>query len=688
MNASFAGAYETVLDVRKCDIRSSIKAVLNSADAARVRVYARERKAGSGGVAVVIQQFVKPEFAGVLFTSDVITGSAARMTGNYVKGVGEKLVSGNSNAEEFSLDALKYKYTGNAEIGPYASRLYKCAVKIRRLYGCPQDIEWAVSGGRLYILQARPITTLRGRKTDIYDINDSLSGEYLFSRTNVGEIFMRPISPATHGVLDAICDILGIPFISNICGQPYANISSICSLLVAFGFSEKKAGQIISDLAGQLPEGTEIPIYPIDRRKILKNISRMFFGKKPKSQYDHDKKQFTENLGTIAEELIRELHGISSNAGLYDFWVNKCDSYMTACMTAIFGSLSLKPLFGTRKKLIKIAGEEMANELCSNCSSGGMLESMKPLFALEDVAAGRMTKEDYRQKYGHRSANELELSCPYPYEDPRFPDNVIEDYRSSGVDVQKLKAVQEEKYKKAAARFKQLYPRKARWLDRELESFSKAAYNREYVRSQGVKLFCLMREFLLRAAELNGLGDDVFMLYFTETMRLLKGDRTVLENIAVRRANYEKYLTLPAFPNIIIGRFEPDKWLADENRRLDIYISGESRLPAADAEIKGYAGAAGIVEGTARVLADISEADTLIKGEILVTTAANIGWTTIFPKVSAIVTDIGAPLSHAAIVAREFGIPAVVGCGNAVTQIRTGDRIRVDGANGLVYKMK
>ena len=95
----------------------------------------------------------------------------------------------------------------------------------------------------------------------------------------------------------------------------------------------------------------------------------------------------------------------------------------------------------------------------------------------------------------------------------------------------------------------------------------------------------------------------------------------------------------------------------------------------------------GIVEGTARVLGDISEADTLVKGEILVTTATNIGWTTIFPKVSAIVTDIGAPLSHAAIVAREFGIPAVVGYRNAVTLIKTGDRIRVDGINGLVYKI-
>ena len=81
---------------------------------------------------------------------------------------------------------------------------------------------------------------------------------------------------------------------------------------------------------------------------------------------------------------------------------------------------------------------------------------------------------------------------------------------------------------------------------------------------------------------------------------------------------------------------------------------------------------------------DIHDAESLQEGEILVTNATNIGWTMIFPRAAAVVTDIGAPLSHAAIVAREFGIPAVVGCGNATTEIRTGDIITVDGAAGEV----
>ena len=87
------------------------------------------------------------------------------------------------------------------------------------------------------------------------------------------------------------------------------------------------------------------------------------------------------------------------------------------------------------------------------------------------------------------------------------------------------------------------------------------------------------------------------------------------------------------------------------------------------------------------MIASVDDIGQIKQGDILVTTATNIGWTPAFSKVSAIVTDIGAPLSHAAIVAREFGIPAVVGCGNATMMLRTGDEVEVDGAAGVVRKL-
>ena len=131
-----------------------------------------------------------------------------------------------------------------------------------------------------------------------------------------------------------------------------------------------------------------------------------------------------------------------------------------------------------------------------------------------------------------------------------------------------------------------------------------------------------------------------------------------------------------------MGRFQPEEWLQNPNPRVDLWQAGS--VTPASGDIKGYAGAAGMVEGTVRVLRNPSEAADLQPGEILVTTATNIGWTMVFAKAAAIITDIGAPLSHAAIVAREFGIPAVVGCGNATELLSTGDRVRVDGSTGVV----
>lgn len=85
------------------------------------------------------------------------------------------------------------------------------------------------------------------------------------------------------------------------------------------------------------------------------------------------------------------------------------------------------------------------------------------------------------------------------------------------------------------------------------------------------------------------------------------------------------------------------------------------------------------------MLTSSDDADTVEKGDILVVPAANIGWVRVFPKIAALVTDVGAPLSHAVIVARELGIPAVVNCGSASQSLKTGDKVRVDGSSGKVF---
>ncbi|SCW57746.1 pyruvate, water dikinase [Ruminococcaceae bacterium YRB3002] len=688
-DASFAGAYETVTDVRRDDIASAFSKVLSSASSERVARYTEAVNAGEAGtgagIAVVIQRFVKPEMAGVVFTSDVITGSAAIMTGNYVRGEGELLVSGASDAETFTFNNMRYAYDGPEDLRRCAKKLYKCCCYIKEIYQRPMDIEWAVSGGKVYILQARPITTLRRVNKDTYDVNSSRAGEYLLTRTNVGEIFMRPVSPVTFSVLEVISSKLIQPgFIDYINGQAYMNLSVICSAMVALGVPEKTAYSKIEELGGKLPEGVTVPIFPMKRREILRRIFALLRPKSSKAGKGYTLADYPSVL-----DLIHSAPDCASLRALYD---SDIIPYINGGLGAIAKGVNVGPLFGTASKVEALCGEDLGRRIMAG--SLGVIDSMKPLLLLEDAAAGRITGEEYARQCGHRHANEMELSCPYPYEDPAFPAALIEEHVRSGVDVHAMKKAQEEEYRAALREFDERFPSasKRRRLDKLLARFVKANEDRERVRSEGVRIFVVLRQFLLKAGTLTGIGDDIFMLYIDEVLALLGGDRSALAHVPARRANYERYLGYPNFPNLILGRFDPDKWVADPARRSDAYGVAERRGEGGSGEsdpgscVRGFPGAAGTVTGRARVIYDIAEAESLQEGEILVTTATNIGWTVIFPRAAAVVTDIGAPLSHAAIVAREFGIPAVVGCGNATTVIKTGDLITVDGAAGTVTR--
>jgi phosphoenolpyruvate synthase/pyruvate phosphate dikinase len=137
----------------------------------------------------------------------------------------------------------------------------------------------------------------------------------------------------------------------------------------------------------------------------------------------------------------------------------------------------------------------------------------------------------------------------------------------------------------------------------------------------------------------------------------------------------------------IRGRFDPFQWAADRNRRMDVsdpHAPASPIVPSTDNVIKGHPGSAGRVEGIVQRIDSPDEGDRLQPGEILVASTTNVGWTPLCPRAAAVITDIGGSLSHAAIVARELGIPAVVGCGDATIRLKTGDRVLVDGRRGVV----
>jgi phosphohistidine swiveling domain-containing protein len=277
----------------------------------------------------------------------------------------------------------------------------------------------------------------------------------------------------------------------------------------------------------------------------------------------------------------------------------------------------------------------------------------------------------------------VELSIPRPAEDPTWIDGQLAAVGGIAHDAGALLAKQEAARAAAWERLAQQDSKQAAAARKLVARWAPVARDREAARSEVARSAWVARTWVRRAGQLTGHGDDLFFLELPETFDLLRGDRAPLAKVPVRRASYETYRALPPYPALIRGRFDPIRWAADPNRRSD-YYDEHAQTTKPDDTITGFPGAAGVVEGIAHILATAEDAAQLGDGEILVTTVTNIGWTPIFPRAAAVVTDVGAPLSHAAIVARELGIPAVVGCGNATMRLRTGDRVRVDGSRGIV----
>jgi pyruvate,water dikinase len=311
------------------------------------------------------------------------------------------------------------------------------------------------------------------------------------------------------------------------------------------------------------------------------------------------------------------------------------------------------------------------------------LASLGPATGLARLARGEIDRDAFARQYGHRGSHELELSIPRPAENPAWIDDQLAALRATAHEADALVADREAARAATWDRLTRQDPKKAAAARKLVARWAPVAHDREAARSEVARSAWVVRTWVRRAGQLTGHGDDLFFLELAETIGLLDGDPAPLADVPARQASYETYQALPPYPALIRGRFDPARWAADPNRRSD-YYDERAHPTKPDDTITGFPGAAGVVDGIARVLRTPEEAAQFGDGEILVTTVTNIGWTPIFPRAAAVVTDVGAPLSHAAIVARELGIPAVVGCGNATMLLHSGDRIRVDGGNGTV----
>jgi phosphohistidine swiveling domain-containing protein len=523
--------------------------------------------------------------------------------------------------------------------------------------------------------------------------NDSLTGEFLWSNVNVSEAVPDVMTPSTwslwwifHYETNPVQFPGNYPLCGNLAGRPYINLSLLASLFHAIGRDFRK--ELQGDMIGSAPAGLDIPFLPFSAFQVYRTV--LPGSLKAHWRISRAQGQIPNFVATMpawcqtTSQTIQDCRGASALLALWQenlrpVIVHTCRLLRSVTM------LMAEPGTKLRLELANLVGEADANALLSNLSGdSAALESLGPLVGLAKVRDGKLNRADYLARYGHRGPHEMELFAPDANDDPAWFEKQLAEFTRSAVDVEALRAKQRAEQSAAWERFATKFPGKVKAIRRELDIVAAAAKNREAVRSEVTRVTRLLRRFLLRAGELTGLAEGIFFLSLDEMVGVLAGHKAFVNRIPARREIYARYCALPPYPPIIIGRFDPFQWAADPNRRSDIFDSRQPKSTPQTAKISGFAGAAGVVDGLVRRIDRVEDGNQLQPGEILVTVTTNVGWTPLFPRLAAIVTDVGAPLSHAAIVARELGLPAVVGCGNATMLLKTGDRVRVDGGAGTV----
>jgi pyruvate,water dikinase len=485
----------------------------------------------------------------------------------------------------------------------------------------------------------------------------------------------------------------GYSTVGNIGGRPYLNISVFGSLFQALGRGREDLLEAMeATLYMRLPEDMEIPLIPLSVRGLLAALANQVRMQMRLTRGRRSLPTYLETNRSWCRRMKEGIRAETSGKGLVALWRDEIGPHVEQGAWTVLGTANHAADYtvGLRRDLTDLVGSEDANLLIANLSGEAeLLPSLGPVVGLAKVAQGEMEREAYLAQYGHRGPQEFEISVPRPAEEPDWLDRQLDQFRDSPVDADALLTQQREAFDAAWRRFVSQHPGRAKAVGRRIVESARRGRLREGARSEYVRDRWLVRTFALRAGELTGLGDDIFYLMLDEVLALLLGDQRALDRIPARRIAYQQYSALPPYPPIIRGRFDPAQWAAGPERRTDYFDAQASLPPMASGDgsptvIAGSPGSGGRVEGVVRRIDRADDGDQLQPGEVMVTMQTDVAWTLLFPRAAAVVTDVGAPLSHAAIVARELGIPAVVGCGDATMRLQTGDRVRVDGGQGTV----
>jgi rifampicin phosphotransferase len=671
--ASYAGQYETVLDVRLDELPDAVRRVLDSATSARVSAYRQAHPdAGStaaaagdlsesgAGMAVLVQVMVPADAAGVAFTANPLTGDRDEVVISAVRGLGERLVAGQATGDQWVVRDGQARRTRSSEQAISADQARQIATLARRVQnhlGSPQDLEWAIttdpSGsdgaegveGGLWLLQARPMTAL----PDPVDWTPPTPG-YWMRNLRLGEWLPEPMTPLfadwlldriDHGEQRASRDHVGatLPFPSAaINGWYYLATPPLSPRTIATTLLQGR-GRLLRFMRYAVLGPSRDPV-AADRRLLAGLAEEWRTELLPR--YQRLVQEGDQQLPTASSE---QLAGIVDRVGaaageqLWSLAVVGGAAWKMEGALARFWRQHLAPTVKTSVQELLVG-----------------LPGTQP-----DLPAHAVQSLDW----AHPTAGELGSSPSGPSEDRQRQLAT----RREALTTQCVAALGDRP--QLQARFQAL-----------LQVAQRYAVLREQQARQLTLGWPLLRHCALRLGQTlraDGVIDraeDVFFLTRAE----LDTHAPLQDVVGRRRATWERQRRLLA--PLTIGR--PPRLLAKE--LLGAVDAVRTTGPAPKDAIVGQPASPGRATGPVRIIHGPGDFGRFQPGEVLVARTTAPAWTPLFARAAAVVTDGGTLAAHASLVAREYGIPAVVATGDATTRLPNGQVVTVDGSAGTVSR--
>jgi pyruvate,water dikinase len=685
-------------------------------------------------MAVVVQQMIAPRAAGVLFTKNPV-GASNEAVISAAYGLGTTVVDGEDcdtyYTERPSGYTLRQELSGDKPVLSAGEReqLTRIAEVAERGFARPMDIEWALVDDAFMLVQARPITTSHG---------DDAPTE-AWTNANVGEALPGVGTPLTWSIIRGFSrrgfttafGALGLDvppeyeLVGSFRGRVYLNLSQFMSIASAIPVLEPEtlyamAGgggvDLVRDIYNERSPAAFLARLPVTIPRIAASQLAIPAVTPLWDTYVRHRRDefFSRDLSRLDDTGLRE--ALADVDQLFDY----NGLVMLACSSNFLMSYAVTREFlrnfGTPEALARdpelMGGLDVQSSepglrmvelaqiarrsrrlrrLLRDTPLSDMVPTLRDNAEHHDVALFLEEFDAFVAAYGHRAPREAELATPRWREDPTFVFEVIRGF----LDVPHLPGPRERARDRKAAKRRMhglienaFVPGLRAAFLAVLKFTRDNARRREVLRARVVDTLSMYRAIFLecgrRMARSGAIAraEDAFYLTYDEIhdwiddARMARGYRL---RVIARRAVVEAFRSQPDPPDVFVLRGSE---MISEVRGTG--VTGE--LPdGVYTEITGLAASPGRVTGKARVIRDPEQDATVEPGEVLIVPYADIGWTPLFLNASAVVMALGGPLSHAAIVAREYGLPAVVSARGILEQVETGDTVTVDGTRGLVF---